>query len=104
MEPTEAELKADKAYFKFLANPTNKTQKPHLDNIKFRWETLEEFQRRKAKDTKCGAGYYGLADWVPHPWDDQRSLHAWFYWFDVRRVVTVIVAAVMILVHVMLMA
>ena len=70
----------------------------------WRWETVPEFNKRAQRDTKQGAGYYGLADWEPSPWEEQRNLWLWYWWFDVRRMASVIVATAMILVHAMLMA
>ena len=87
-----------------LSEPSDESIRTKKLPAAFKWETEAQFRGRAERDTKQGAGYYGLGDWEPAPWDDQRDLWAWFLWFDVRRMVCVAVAVAVILVHVMLMA
>lgn len=68
----------------------------------FKWETKEQFAARAILDRKAGAGYYGLADWQPLPYNGQRYTYGFYYWFDMRRLYCAGIALYTILIHIML--
>lgn len=72
------------------------------DEKRFKWETKKDFEARAILDRKAGAGYYGLADWQPLPYNGERYIYGFYYWFDMRRLYCAGIALYTILIHIML--